>query len=76
MISALIVDIGKMNIVQMVLDATTMHVLVGDIEQRSCSMVRIYRIRERTIFFLFREFYIFLIILQHDENISNMTNVI
>jgi hypothetical protein len=54
MISALIVDIGKMNIVQMVLDATTMHVLVVDIEQRSCSMARIYSIRDRTIFFLFR----------------------
>jgi hypothetical protein len=39
MTSALIVGTKNMNIVQMVLDVTTIYALVQDLEQHSCNMV-------------------------------------
>ena len=56
MTSVSIVVIVEMITVRMALVVTSHIAFVEDLEQLSCSMARIYKIRDRNDFFLFIEF--------------------
>ncbi len=59
MTSASVAGIDKMNIVQMVVDVTTIYALVQDLEQHSCNMVPTPKIEIGQFFFYLSNFTFF-----------------